>query len=263
MKITTYHHLRDPRPAAEVETDWPGLVSALTTPRSRPGDKAHLGLWSPVDLAEGASRANANVRSVHALVLDYDGGHDWSTVLGTLAGMAAIWHTTYSSRPDDLRARIVVQISAPVEAQHWPAVAAWAMTRWRWADPACKDAGRAYYLPCADANGEFASGVVDGELVDVSHMRVRPRVKPRPVPGRTSLRHEETTQGYDPGWRMAQAEERGARVHGDSCKGALCPSCGDRSVWWAVEARTNPRAMCNHRNTCGWTGSIKEVPYGA
>lgn len=263
MKITTYHHLRDPKPAAEVETDWAGLVLALATARDRPPDKAQIGLWAPVELAPGTSRANANVRAVHALVLDYDGGHDWPTVLGSLAGASALWHTTYSSRSDDLRARVVVQIGAPVAAQHWPAVAAWAMARWRWADPACKDAGRAYYLPCPDAEGKFEAGVVAGAPVDVSHLRVRPRVAARPVPGRTSLRDEATTQVFEPRWRMAQAEQRGARVQGETCKGAVCPMCGDRSVWWAVEARTNPRAMCNHRNSCGWTGSIREVPYGA
>ena len=263
MQITTYRHLLDPQPVARVEADWSGLVLALTTPRDRPRSKDALGLWSPAELVDGGRRSNAAVLRVHALVLDYDGGARWEHVLSSLSRCKAVWHTTWSSTREQRRARVAIAIQAPAAAEHWPAVARWALSRWTWADKACSDASRAYYLPCAGADGSWDCGTVAGEPLDVSHLRVVPPVRATRKAWGGSMRVEEVAREGDPAWRVQAGEAAGARLVGDTMKGATCPACGDRSVWWAVEPHKNPRAMCNHRNSCGWTGPIREVKHGS
>ena len=62
---------------------------------------------------------------------------------------------------------------------------------------------------------------------------------------------------HDPEERARGAEAVGAPVVNGRVKSAPCPDCGRPSCCWRIEP--TPRfggALCSHRNSCGWHGSV-------
>lgn len=82
---------------------------------------------------------------VSALVVDLD---RVAPDFAWLAGICWIDRTTWSHRPEAPRWRVVIPLARPVPAERWGDV--WQRARATLcpeADPACKDASRAYWLP--------------------------------------------------------------------------------------------------------------------
>jgi hypothetical protein len=212
-------------------------------------------------LQPNATRSNSAVVDVHALVLDVDDGTQPDVVLGALAGLELVWHTSYSHTAACPRLRAVVMLEAPVLAAAWKGVAVEAMRRWSWADKACKDASRAYYVPTAGADGDWQCGVVHGAPLDVSSWREAvPRARARRwEPGGWLAADPSAADARDPAWRLTQGLAAGGRDAGRVIRGVRCPSCDRPAVWWPVDPERTTRAMCSHRNSCGWSGRIQEL----
>jgi len=266
LAIATWRYIRAPEERADAAVPWSRLAARLTAQRDRPADKMRLPLWSPVAYRAGfVGRGNAGVVSLSALVLDFDEG-DVARSVERWKRYRMAWHTSWSSTAETMRARVVLPLAADHPAEHWPAVWAWLASLGITNDTKCKDVARAFYVGCPGEDGSWAAGVVDGPLLDVSHLRVAPPAAKPPTAGIQrragvvgALRSERLIQLRDPVWR----EQAGARVGGVGdgvrVRHARCPSCGRSSVWWWVDPATWHGAACEHRNSCGWAGSVEEV----
>lgn len=256
---------------------WPQLVRALTTFRVFPGlqDKRRLPAWAPVRYRDGATRGAAGVEAVSLLVLDYDGGTAIDDACRAWADWPHVLHTSWSHTPDAPRFRLVLPLEEPVPAQHWPAA-------WRWAeqlarergttpDPACKDVGRMYFRPAIRAGGwPHEARVHEGggrclRLELASELRqppARPHRRPR-GPVSVSWRRRQAVLravlAEDADARRWAAEALGMQVRGAVARCGPCPQCGRRDVWWPIDPRRPMGGRCNHRDSCGWRGSLLDV----
>ena len=68
----------------------------------------------------------------------------------------------------------------------------------------------------------------------------------------------------DPSARELIGERLHGRRKGDRIVRAECPACGRKSVWWYIDpgGHTNRSASCEHRNSCGWGGSLYDLALG-
>ena len=165
--ISRFRNKHDNRPEPAAAT-WAELVDMLSTHETRPGKDGPL--WSPTRYPAGATRANAHVQALTALVYELDGADpDWPL----LAGLDFVAHSTHRHwlsieeqdqdgntviKPPAPRWRLVLRLARPVPAATWRQT--WQRARARYApssDPACKDAGRMYYLPSRPPDGPAAA----------------------------------------------------------------------------------------------------------
>lgn len=117
--------------------------------------------WSPVEIS--GTRNNANVLSVHLLVLDLD------HFTGTLSiPYEHVWHTTHNNRENDRCVRVVLRLSRPVAAMSWrPFLAAAVRFLGVPADPTCKDLARIYFRPSHPLDAPHEAAHVAGSVLDV------------------------------------------------------------------------------------------------
>ncbi len=158
-----------------IAATWPELVEMLTR-HERRRHKDGPG-WSPASYARGATRANGNVVAVSCAVADID--HvSLDAVLEirerlTELGLCHVIYSTYSSAPpDDVRVRVVVPFSSPIEPGAWPDV--WQRVNAHVFggrnDPQTKDPSRFYYLPAAPPDvavlaKHHAGGALDPDML--------------------------------------------------------------------------------------------------
>jgi len=140
--------------------------------RAEIADKKLGKAWSPTIYAEGASRGNAGVTALTALVIDVDDGTSFSELECTLAPFLYIVHTSYSHKPEHPKYRVVLPLAAPVMASDWQA--AWQRMNVfvkGHADPAAKDPARMYFLPSQPpgADGHFVCRN-DGRLISIDDL---------------------------------------------------------------------------------------------
>ena len=128
--------------------------------------------WSPARYARGATRGNAGVVAVSALVLDADHAEPaWPR----LDGLAFAAHTTHSHHPAEPRWRLVIPFARPVPAREWDPV-------WRravhhllpGADPACKDPARLHYWPACRPGAPRLTRTGFGAPLDVAALPPAP-----------------------------------------------------------------------------------------
>lgn len=266
LTISVFDNAWDNQPKAR-ECTLTALVRALLTVPERPDvrDKRQLAAWSPARFAGKVRRADAVVE-LSCIVLDLDGGSP-KAVTDTWSDVSNVLHSTWSHTSANPRFRLVVPLARPVPAELWPSVWAWATARTPEADPACKDPSRLYFRPaCRSRSEPFLARYSEGALLDVlpfaaavEQPLVRPSV-PTVVPARFVNRVTYLRLAEDPGTRERVASELGMGVVGTGddrrVEHLLCPSCGQPSVWYLVQPRRQHRAYCNHRKTCGWSGTL-------
>lgn len=130
MLIQVYECLTNSHSRHALDLDLEGLAAFL---RRYPheGAKGDAPLWAPQEFHPGAPgvRKAENVARLHAVVLDLDdlSGLDWQrVVLPALRGREYVAHTSYSHwravAQGDVRLRVVLSVSRPVEASEWPDV---------------------------------------------------------------------------------------------------------------------------------------------
>jgi hypothetical protein len=257
---------RDPKPLTRT-------LSAMSRSLTRwsAGAKEDLPLWSPARYPENTTRAKANVSEVSSLVLDYDDGTTIEQAAATWGMWAHVLYTTPSHGPDGPRFRLVLPLAVPVSASDWPRV-------WTWAeqhagariDKACKDASRMYYGHAGPRQHAVTRTAIERLpllWVDVDRLPALPPswgavARPAPV---APMHYDEAVSravallGTCPDTRYRAAALAGAQANQERAWGARCPRCGDGSVWWPIVPEKIRSAMCNHRKSCGWMGSIYEV----
>jgi hypothetical protein len=142
------------------------LVTLLTSFETL-RDKRFGHCWSPTKYTDGSkSRGNAGVEAVSALVFDCDRIPPDEKRLESLYW---IGHTTWSHTPKAPRWRVVIPLTKPVGAAEWPDV--WRRARAALcpeADPACKDASRAYWLPSHNGGVTAKARRHEGPLLDIA-----------------------------------------------------------------------------------------------
>jgi HNH endonuclease len=175
--ITLFAGIDRPRVQPRV-VDLDELVQLLIRFEVLP-DKRRGCCWSPTLYADSATtRGNAGVVSVSALVFDLDRVPPDPK---RLEGVCWIAHTTWSHRPDTPKWRLVLPLATPIAAADWPDM--WQRARAALcpeADPACKDASRAYYLPSHPAGVASSAEHHAGQLLDPKTLPDLPLEAPRP-----------------------------------------------------------------------------------
>lgn len=127
--------------------------------------------WAPIEI-EGR-RADANVRSVSALVLDIDHlpPSRRAEVDARIAPYRHICHTSHSHRLDDQALRFIIALSRPVLANEYHAFYSTAVARLGVpADPTCKNRSRLYFVPSHPKGAPFEAFFRDGEVLDVDEI---------------------------------------------------------------------------------------------
>ena len=265
------------RPALQRALSWPELCRALTQFRDVPEKKAARS-WSPVRLSQ-PRRERAYVAEVSCLVLDLDDGTPLDQVRAPWMPFTHLLHTSWSHTPEHPKARLVLPLAVPVpvagDERLWRRVWTWAALVSPTLDRKCKDPSRLYFVPSSPSETAVHrwAEVHRGEVLDLRRVDLPPdplgdtRARAPASHAGDTPRAREVSRlraladrlKVDPELRAAAAVQAGARLTGGRAKGARCPGCGRPSVWWPLEPRDNPRAMCDHRNSCGWTGWIDQV----
>jgi predicted P-loop ATPase len=175
LPLVIYRHAKDSKVAKTVELEWsslPGQLRKLALTSGLPSEK-RMGLcWSPVRLKPGKdTRANGNVATLSALVLDYDFDPDKKAFGATLEQAKEVWadwtawvHTTWSHDPGTTgpggiggptparpRCRIILPFSREVTPREYKQIWAWANDRGTnaglVADEQTKDLSRMWFFP--------------------------------------------------------------------------------------------------------------------
>lgn len=279
-----------------VPTTWGQLRKALTFHgRDRPDDKLDAACWAP-HVAAGNRRTAASIESVHALALDFDDGADVAAIMALFPAKERCAYSTYSAEPDAPRCRLVLPLAAPVAGALWAATMRLILRDIGQdaaaADPKCIDPSRLYLLPCrgpvevADhAHGDLidlgeyvARAEYEAELARIAadHLRAKHAARAEAArrwaeaPARDGLTDAERAErkGHavlraDPEARRRAAADLGAKISprdgSDVAHGLTCPSCGRPDAWFVIDPRKAYGAYCNHRNSCGWFGSIGDI----
>jgi len=145
--------------------------------------KAALPLWSPAVYADH-HRARRNVQAVTMLAYDSDAEHASGAEIErklsvALPGVSCRWHSSWTSRPGAIRARILVDLPRDISADEH--ALAWTVGRRMLAaggietDGACSDPSRAYYIPAHAPGGWYGWGRLDGDPLDVDYAIERER----------------------------------------------------------------------------------------
>ncbi|MBI2761807.1 MAG: hypothetical protein HYX51_10325 [Chloroflexi bacterium] len=144
--------------------EWERLAERLTQHDRRLVKEGEA--WSATLYRQGATRANAGVVEIGALVLDLDRAlPDWRR----LEPFEYAAHTTWKHTPDAPRWRVVLPLAEPVPVAQWRgfwggATAALAPGT----DPSARDEARIYYLPSCPPDSEPEVRRNAGALLDPS-----------------------------------------------------------------------------------------------
>jgi hypothetical protein len=104
------------------ETRWVSVVERFRQMQAAPcaADPEALPALIYAEFKEGATRNDANVIAMTALVLDIDKDVDLERTRVALAGHEAVIYTTKRSMPTALRLRVILPLASPVPARDWP-----------------------------------------------------------------------------------------------------------------------------------------------
>lgn len=231
ISITKWANLIETQ-GEQVDVTWAELVAILTVP-SGPfqGDQKHPG-WSPATFRD-QRRAQAGVKNVFAICLDYDAGETLDAATGLWGAFTGLVQTTRKHTPEAPRFRVVMPMTRAVSwfefAALWIRVNAHAGGK---LDPAPKDSSRFWFLPSAGEH--FESRVFTGGLFDPDEW-LR---KPEPVAKRVEVvrvRRERTQNEAD--------IERRASNYLAAIPGAVAGNGGHKSTWDAAVAMARGFAL--------------------
>jgi hypothetical protein len=240
------------------------FAKAMTARRDVPS-KSENKLWSPATF-EGNRRRMSEATEVSSMAFDFDDGLSFDDAVRyyTKRGCRFFAHTSYSHSPDHEKLRIVIPLAQPCPAQFYPR--AWEYLAHRSADRQARDISRAFYLPSARNPEHYRSQDVPGPLLTLEYDRL-------PLTP-AELRRSKIREAYsasprnqndprDPRNREELAHRLGARIstrsQGTVAHGMTCPACGRPSVWFAIESLAVGLAMCGHRESCDWKGSLSAL----
>ena len=144
MLIAKFNGLTDTSGMA-AEAAWEDIAKSLAKSNEKESKAGKL--WAPIEIV--GSRKDENVKSLGALVLDFDDGHDWADFLSAWSQYEFVVHTTHSHTADKPKWRAIFPLESPVTASDWPSL----YRRWSIAlgkgcsDPSCSNLSRIYFQP--------------------------------------------------------------------------------------------------------------------
>lgn len=154
--IPVFSSVKDTSPSSTLKSTAELLDFLREQAKVQVQSKMDAKLWSPTEFKPGQARASANALQLHYLVLDLDSVSE-ATVKDTLAALRDgdleyITHPTYSDSEEGRCFRVIVPLSAPVPAQHWPeffrAAAEYLSLPTAGDAKASGDRARMYFVPC-------------------------------------------------------------------------------------------------------------------
>lgn len=236
---------------------WQGALStdallSRMTQHTETGDKGQTRCWSPVELAPGARRSNANVVAVSCLVLDYDAEPiSRAQVMRGLGRVRMAYHSSHSHTDAKPKGRLIVPLATPCPVELWPRMWRWAAIRLPGIDPACKDASRVYYLPTHPPGMSPVSWRQDGPLLSVPEkLPELPKPPPyKPVADTSDRSLMDALRRPDVRARLADGQ--GWRVSSGTARRIPCPQCSRPSVYYVIDSEA--KARCGHMASCGGT----------
>ncbi len=258
-----------PNKPQKIVVKWKSLRAALD--RFREVDqKQDAPLWSPAEFKFGETRKSQHVIALSCLVLDFDDGDDPAEARKPWQEYNHAIHASFRHTFAHPKYRIVVPFSRPVPAHRWSAV--WshcfeiASSTGCTPDKSCSDPSRMYYVPaCPEESSEHFSAYTDTGVffrvnAEVLASAARPVYKP-PTEWKTRQRFDRSGPDYkaDTHARATLAQRIGAAVTGNKAHRIKCPACHKDTVWYIIEPDKKYTAECNHRNSCGWYGNLKEL----
>lgn len=190
MKISRFANSRDTTPMV---TDSEGLFdwlprNHLTIHDDTVQAKVSCPAWSPT-IFQG-KRAKANAIEAHAIVIDIDHApiSAWPEIAEKASRYAHAWHTAWSHDPagtGEISVRVIVPVDRPITPAEWPIV-------WRacvtdiagtYADPACRDISRLYFLPATHGSRakQAEIGIHEGPLYSVEKVLNSRPAEPAPA----------------------------------------------------------------------------------
>lgn len=281
-QISTFAHARDASPVAR-EVSWEAVLATMSRPSVLPvraGEdleraKKRIPAWSPATFRPGQARSTASCEAVSMLVLDFDSE---ATIQGELVrwrNYRLCLHTTYSHTEDVQRFRLIIPLARPVPAMWWKRVYSWAREQSPDIDVKCKNPDRIFFKPAVREDGwPFQFEERQGELLWLQPERLAESPDERPPAPRVPLPTYRTCDPASaelerrrrftlPYYREQLAVALGGRLLGagtsQRAKGIPCPGCGKASIWFLIDPAKATNARCDHRNSCGWTGSLFEL----
>jgi hypothetical protein len=152
--IARFSHLFAVDVAEQMDVPWERVLTWLETRPSAQWDEQCPG-WSPV-VYDPPRRAKENIKSVSALVLDYDKRSTWDAVVALWSSFYGLIYTTKSHDIGAHRVRVVLPLSRAVSADEYATLWQFASMQSRQreleVDGQAKDASRFWYVPTAVAD---------------------------------------------------------------------------------------------------------------
>lgn len=156
-------------------------------------EKDSVPLFSPVTLKRGeVARKATSIETVNAMVLDFDKGeHSADDICSMLKPLGFWGHTTHSHTDEVPKFRVIVPMTAPVQAGEWRGFwQAFVNDMKLPADKQCKDPCRIYYLPSHKPGmtwGDYYEFDQYGSAIDTEFYlmlaKEEAKRKPPPMPG--------------------------------------------------------------------------------
>lgn len=214
-QITRWPNLISTRGVVET-LPWGRLFNEFSHWREFAGDREHPG-WSAA-VFDPPERAQANVRSVTALVLDYDSGTPIDDVFRSWEGRYGLLHTTRKHTPSAPRCRVVLPFDRAVTPAEYSQL--WTLLAPPGVDQAPKDPSRFWFAPGSPNEHTFEAHWLAGDMLSVGDLLKL--VKPAPAPVRRPI---------EP--RSASAYERAAAYIAKMPE-AISGSGGHGALWAAA-----------------------------
>ena len=237
-------------------------------------------LWSPAVYEPQATRKKANVVKVSCMVYDVDDGTPFE-MHALFSDYYYYAHTTASSTPETPKWRLVLPLKKAVPGKEWGR--AWEAGRRLFKDRtgsdidgACKDPSRMYYVAppkdmcqVATSSRKAFTSYDEGVFLDLDWRSIE-KPKPRNKVVSLTQRKAKTAKSSErkimealrsePDSRKVAAERLGAQITGDGIARYIeCPQCRKKDVWFCIDPSQKHTAQCNHRNSCGWYGSVYDL----
>lgn len=230
--------------------------------------KDQLELWAPCTFI--ARRRKSDVLGVHCMVYDVDDGLEFAAH-EQFKKYDYIAHTSYSHTKELHKYRIILPLKKSIPPEDWKHAWRYGSEMFRLytkasTDPACKDSSRAYYVggTTADKIDEYKAVLNNTGVRFNLDYSIPPPTKKRSKGKFKTFNQEEFTNYNN---AVPEADERrqiasyvGADIIDNTARKITCPSCGRKSAWFYIDV-SGPllKGRCNHLNSCGWAGSIREL----
>ena len=146
LALTTYRSAKLPKPDGTVDCAWANLLDRFCTHATRPEKDGAA--FSFLRLKPGTARANENVESLSAVVLDIDDGTPLAEIVNQVREYEFLAVSTHSHTLGHPKYRLIFPLGRDVLPARWPQVfQSVNQLIGGHADPATKDSARLYYFP--------------------------------------------------------------------------------------------------------------------